>query len=212
MSPTKPWVLKLLVILACSTASLSAVRAVQAAAAATVVLSRPSGAPGTPVSATYTAPGCGGGVAATVAFSLDGITGHQFGTTTLNPATCSASLTFPISGSAGAHQVFGYVPNSGAPVASAPFTILAAPATPTPTPEPTPTATPTPTPTPSLTPTPTATPAAAAKSSSGIFDTLLVPGLIAIIVLLILAVAVLFVLLRRNRSRNDPGSGPPAAG
>jgi hypothetical protein len=63
-----------------------------------------------------------------VAFSLDGIAGHQFGTTTLNPATCSASLTFPVAGGAGAHQIFGYVPNSGAPVASAPFTILAAPA------------------------------------------------------------------------------------
>ncbi|MBJ7596752.1 hypothetical protein [Candidatus Nephthysia bennettiae] len=209
MSSTKPWALKLLAFLACSTASLSAVTDVHAAAAATVVLSRASGTAGTPVTATYTAPGCGGGVAATVAFALDDFTGHQFGTTTMNPATCSASLTFPVAGSAGGHRIVGYVANSGAPVASAPFTILAAPPAPPPTPEPTPTPTPTPIPTPTLTPTPTATPAAAAQSSSGIVNSLLVPGLIAIIALLIIAVVVLLVLLRRRRSRDDLGTGPP---
>jgi hypothetical protein len=209
MSSTKPWALKSLAVLACSVASLSAVADVHAAAAATVVLSRASGTAGTPVTATYTAPGCGSDVAATVAFALDDFTGHQFGNTTMNTATCSASLTFPVSGSAGAHRIVGYVPNSGAPVASAPFTILAAPPAPTPTPEPTPTPTPTPTSTPTLTATPTATPAAAARSSSGIFNSLLVPGLIAIIALLIIAVVVLFILLRRGRSREEPGSGPP---
>ena len=65
-----------------------AATAVDAAGAATVALSRSSGSPGTSVTATYTAPGCGGGVAATVAFSLDAIDGHQFGNTTMNPATC----------------------------------------------------------------------------------------------------------------------------
>jgi hypothetical protein len=209
MSSTKPWALKLLAGLAFSTASLPAVTDVHAAAAASVVLSRASGTAGTSVTATYTAPGCGSDVAATVAFALDDFTGHQFGTTTMNPATCSASLAFPVSGSAGAHRIVGYVPNSGAPVASAPFTILAAPPAPTPTPEPTPTPTPPPTPTPTLTPTPTATPAAAARSSSGILNSLLVPGLIAIIALLIIAVAVLFILLRRSRSRDALGTGPP---
>jgi hypothetical protein len=182
-----------------------AVTAVFAAGAATVVLSRASASAGTPVTATYTAPGCGG-VASTVAFSLDGIGGPRFGTTTLDLATCSARLTFPISGSAGAHQIFGYVPNSGAPIASAPFTILAAPpATPTPTLAPTPIPTPSETPVP--TPTPTATPGPAAQSANGFLNGLLVPALIALIVLLIIAIVVLLVLLRRNRSRG----GPPAS-
>jgi hypothetical protein len=182
-----------------------AVIAVQAAGAATVVLSRASGSVGTPVTATYTAPGCGG-VASTVAFSLDSIGGHQLGSTSLNLGSCSAVATFPISGSAGPHQIFGYVPNSGAPVASAPFTILAAPpGTPTPTAIPTPLPTPTPTPTPVPTPTPTATPAA--QNSTGFLNGLLVPALIALIVLLIILIVVLLVLLRRNRSRG----GPPAS-
>jgi hypothetical protein len=182
---------------------------VRAAGAATVVLSRGSGAAGTPVTATYSAPGCGGGVASTVAFSLDGIAGHQFGSTTLNPATCTAILTFPVSGSPGAHQIFGYVPNSGAPVASAPFTILASPpptATPvsTPTPTPVPTSTPTPTPTPTLTP--TASPIA---QSSSLLGSLLVPILIGIILLLLIALVVLLLLLRRRRSADSPESQPP---
>ena len=180
---------------------------VSAAGAASVVLSRASGAAGTPVTATYSAPGCGGGAAATVAFSLDSIAGHQFGSTILNPSTCTAILTFPVSGSPGAHQIFGYVPNSGAPVASAPFTILGAPPA-TATPVSTPTPTPTPTPAPTPTPTPSATPAA---QSSTLLGSLLVPMLIAIILLLLIALVVLLVLLRRRRSADGQGSQPPGS-
>jgi hypothetical protein len=186
-------------------ASLTAAPLVSAVGA-TLTLDQHSGPAGTLVTATYTAPGCG--VAATVAFSLDGIGGKQFGTTTMNVTTCSASLKFAVTGAAGAHQIFGYVPNSGAPVASSPFTILGAPP-PTATPVPTPVATPTPPPTPTPTPVPTATPAAQAGNS--LLGNLLVPGLIAIIALLAIALIVVLILARRNRPDKPKGDAPPGS-
>ena len=180
-----------------------------AAGTATLTLDRSSGPTGTPVTATYTAPGCGSEVAATVAFSLDGITGPQFGTSSMNTATCSATLKFAVSAAPGAHQIFAYVPNSGAPVASAQFTVLApqpAPQT-TPVSPPTPVPTQAPSPSPSQTPSPSPVAARSAGAGTGLSDFLL-PLLIGIILVLLALLVVLLVLLRRSRARNASGSGP----
>lgn len=181
----------------------------RAAGPATLTLDRSSGPTGTSVTATYTAPGCGSEVAATVAFSLDGITGTQFGTSSMNTATCSATLRFAVSAAPGAHQIFAYVPNSGAPVATAQYSVLAPQTTPAspPTPVPPPTASPPSPLAPSPSQTPSSSPVAARAAGTGLNDFLL-PLLIGIILLLLALLVVLLVLLRRSRARNASGSGP----
>lgn len=206
----------LVAILVSFASLLATASSAQAMDGASLVLDRNSGQVGTLVSATYTAPGCGPDVSSTVAFSLDSIAGRQFGTSTMNPSTCSSTLKFAISGSPGVHQVFGYIPNSGAPVGSAPFTILSPP---DPTPVLVPTSAPTPVPTPVASPSATAVLASQNPSSSPIavrsaahadrgLNGFLVPLLIALIILLVAALVILLVMLRSKSASNRAGPGP----